>query len=115
MQVGITGKCLDNSFGGIRGMYIMGILDHNSLYMAVKSISVSEIKNHFGKFLDTIQHEPVIITRNKRPIATLTTMGDEFENGPVIFGTTTYDELSVEAKEMYNAAINAPKSSFVNF
>ena len=37
----------------------------------------------------------------------------ELDNWSVDFWTITYDELSQEAQEMYDAAINAPLSSFV--
>ncbi|MGL4438791.1 MAG: type II toxin-antitoxin system Phd/YefM family antitoxin [Bosea sp. (in: a-proteobacteria)] len=34
----------------------------------MKTITAAHAKNHFGKFLDMAQREPVIVTKNDRPV-----------------------------------------------
>lgn len=35
----------------------------------MKTMSAVEAENGFGRYLDAVQHEPVIITKNDRPVA----------------------------------------------
>lgn len=37
--------------------------------MTTKTITASEAKNSFGLYLDSVQREPVIITKKSRPVA----------------------------------------------
>lgn len=34
----------------------------------MKTITAAHAKNHFGEFLDMAQREPVIVTKNARPV-----------------------------------------------
>ena len=42
----------------------------------MKSITAVEAKNSFGTFLDTVQREPVVITKNNRPVGMTLSMQD---------------------------------------
>lgn len=49
--------------------------------MTMKTISSREAQNAFGHFLDTVQREPVMVTRRNRPVGVMLAM----ENLPAIF------------------------------
>ena len=42
----------------------------------MKTITAREAKNSFGKFLDMAQREPVVVTKNSRPVAVLVSLED---------------------------------------
>jgi prevent-host-death family protein len=42
----------------------------------MKTISAAEAKNAFGKFLDMARREPVIVTKNNRPVGVFLSMED---------------------------------------
>jgi len=42
----------------------------------MKVMTARDAKNHFGEFLDTAQREPVIITKNNRPVALVVSIQD---------------------------------------
>lgn len=42
----------------------------------MKTITAAEAKNGFGKFLDMAQREPVLVTKNNRPVGVLLSMAD---------------------------------------
>ncbi|MBE0502492.1 MAG: type II toxin-antitoxin system Phd/YefM family antitoxin [Desulfuromonadales bacterium] len=42
----------------------------------MKVMSAREAKNHFGAFLDTARREPVIITKNDRPVGIMISIED---------------------------------------
>jgi prevent-host-death family protein len=42
----------------------------------MKSITAAAAKNAFGKFLDMAQREPVVVTKNKRPVGVFLSMRD---------------------------------------
>lgn len=44
--------------------------------MNMKTMTARDAKNHFGEFLDTMQREPVVITKNKRPVGIMLSMDD---------------------------------------
>ncbi|MGF1609820.1 MAG: type II toxin-antitoxin system Phd/YefM family antitoxin [Kiloniellales bacterium] len=39
-------------------------------------MSAFEARNRFGQLLDAVQHEPVTVTRNGRPVAVLMSVND---------------------------------------
>ena len=39
-------------------------------------ISAKEAKNHFGEVLDTVQRQPVVVTKNGRPVAIMIRYAD---------------------------------------
>ncbi|MEQ1668674.1 MAG: type II toxin-antitoxin system Phd/YefM family antitoxin [Sulfuriferula sp.] len=45
----------------------------------MKTMSARDAKNHFGEFLDAMQREPVLITKNNRPVGMMVSM-EEVEN-----------------------------------
>jgi prevent-host-death family protein len=42
----------------------------------MKSITAAEAKNSFGKFLDMARREPVLVTKNNRPVGVFLSMED---------------------------------------
>jgi len=42
----------------------------------MKTMTAVEAKTHFGKFLDTAQREPVVITKKNRPVGVMLSMQD---------------------------------------
>lgn len=42
----------------------------------MKTITAAEAKNGFGKFLDMAQREPVLVTKNNRPVGVFLSMQD---------------------------------------
>ena len=44
--------------------------------MNMKTVSAAEAKTHFGKFIDTAQHEPVMVTKHNRPVGVMFSMHD---------------------------------------
>ena len=47
----------------------------------MRTITSKEAQNTFGSFLDTVQREPVMVTRRNRPVGVMLSM----ENLPAIF------------------------------
>ncbi len=44
--------------------------------MAMKVMSARDAKNRFGEFLDTARREPVVVTKNERPVAIMISVED---------------------------------------
>lgn len=44
--------------------------------MTMKMMSAKEAKNSFGVFLDSVQHEPVVVTKRDRPVGVMFSMND---------------------------------------
>jgi len=42
----------------------------------VKTMTARDAKTHFGEFLDTMQREPVMITKNNRPVGIMLSIED---------------------------------------
>lgn len=42
----------------------------------MKTMTAREAKNHFGEFLDAAQREPVMITKNNRPVGLMISIED---------------------------------------
>lgn len=42
----------------------------------MKVMSARDAKNHFGEFLDTVRREPVVVTRNNRPVGIMISVED---------------------------------------
>lgn len=42
----------------------------------MKVMTAKEAKNHFGEFLDAVRREPVVITRNNRPVGIMISIED---------------------------------------
>jgi len=42
----------------------------------MKTMSARDAKNHFGELLDTARREPVIVTKNDRPVALMISIED---------------------------------------
>ncbi len=63
----------------------------------MKTIPSREAQNAFGHFLDTVQREPVMVTRRNRPVGVMLSM----ENLPAIF------ELADNMRETIKAGVKA--------
>ncbi len=44
--------------------------------MTMKMMSAKDAKNSFGVFLDSVQHEPVVVTKRDRPVGVMFSMND---------------------------------------
>lgn len=44
--------------------------------LAMKIMSARDAKNHFGEFLDAARREPVVVTRNDRPVCIMISIED---------------------------------------
>jgi prevent-host-death family protein len=44
--------------------------------MLVKTMTARDAKTHFGEFLDAMQREPVIVTKNNRPVGIMLSIED---------------------------------------
>jgi prevent-host-death family protein len=42
----------------------------------MKAMTAADAKNSFGLFLDAVQHEPVVITKQNRPVGVMLSMQD---------------------------------------
>ena len=42
----------------------------------MKAITAADAKNSFGLFLDAVQHEPVVVTKQNRPVGIMLSMQD---------------------------------------
>jgi prevent-host-death family protein len=42
----------------------------------MKTMTAADAKNSFGKFLDMAQREPVLVTKNDRPVGVFLSMAD---------------------------------------
>ena len=42
----------------------------------MKTMAARDAKSHFGEFLDTMQREPVIVTKNNRPVGIMLSIED---------------------------------------
>lgn len=42
----------------------------------MKIMTARDVKNHFGEFLDSAQREPVLVTRNNRPVGIMISVED---------------------------------------
>ena len=42
----------------------------------MKTMTARDAKTHFGEFLDTMQREPVIVTKNNRPVGIMLSIED---------------------------------------
>lgn len=66
----------------------------------MKTMTAVEAKTHFGKFLDNVQREPVVVTKKNRPVGVMLSMQD-IEN-------TIWGDLAKEAdKEGYLSNIES--------
>ncbi len=45
----------------------------------MKVMSAREAKNHFGEFLDSARREPVVVTKNDRPVGIMISIEDAAE------------------------------------
>jgi prevent-host-death family protein len=66
---------------------------------AVKAITAADAKNAFGSFLDAVQHEPVVVTKQNRPVGVMLSMQDV----KTLFG----DEEGAVTRALAEARIDA--------
>ncbi len=71
-----------------------------------------EAKTHFGKFLDNVQREPVIVTKKNRPVGVMLSMQDIEDTiwGDLVMKADSQGYLSNEESEkLLNKYLNAGK------
>ena len=61
--------------------------------MSVKVMTSKEAQNAFGSFLDSVQHEPVVVTRRNRPVGVMVSM----DNLPAIINFAESMKKTIEA------------------
>lgn len=54
----------------------MGTLDPIIKEIAMKVMTARDAKNHFGEFLDSARREPVVVTKNDRPVGIMISVED---------------------------------------
>lgn len=54
----------------------MDMIEYHSRGMDMKVMTARDAKNHFGEFLDSAQREPVLITKNNRPVGMMISIQD---------------------------------------
>ena len=52
------------------------ITQHGAKGKKMKVMTARDAKNHFGEFLDTARREPVVVTKNDRPVAIMISVED---------------------------------------
>jgi prevent-host-death family protein len=80
----------------------------------MKTMTARDAKTHFGEFLDTVQREPVIITKNNRPVGITLSITDAADSLiPELFmpKEAGYDEWFKAKVENALSAINDGKTS----
>ncbi len=60
----------------------------------MKTVTAREAKTHFGELLDTMQREPVMVTKNNRPVGIMISIKDAAD--------TLIPELFMEKEEGYD-------------
>ena len=65
----------------------------------MKTISAREAKTRFGELLDTMQREPVMVTKNNRPVGIMISIQDASD--------TLIPELFMEKEDGYDAWFTA--------
>lgn len=65
----------------------------------MKTITAREAKIHFGEFLDAMQREPVIVTKNNRPVGIMLSIEDA--------AATLIPEMFMEKEDGYEAWFQA--------
>jgi prevent-host-death family protein len=73
-------------------------------------ITSVEAQNNFGKLMNTIPREPVIITKHGKNYAIVLPYEE-----PVEFGEIDLKDLSKETRDMYERSLKLDKSAFINF
>ncbi|MBU0500137.1 MAG: type II toxin-antitoxin system prevent-host-death family antitoxin [Gammaproteobacteria bacterium] len=65
----------------------------------MKTMTARDAKIHFGEFLDTMQREPVLVTKNNRPVGIMISIEDAAD--------TLIPEMFMEKDEGYDAWFQA--------
>lgn len=65
--------------------------------MAMKTVSSREAQNGFGAFLDSVQREPVMVTKRNRPVGVMLSM----DNLPALL------DLADSIRETINTGVKA--------
>lgn len=61
----------------------------------MKVMTARDAKNHFGEFLDSAQREPIVITRNNRPVGIMISIQDAAD--------TVLPEMMMDKETGYDA------------
>jgi prevent-host-death family protein len=71
--------------------------------MTMKTMTARDAKNHFGEFLDAARREPVVVTRNDRPVGIMISIEDAAD--------TLIPEMFMEKEPGYEAWLAAKVGS----
>lgn len=77
----------------------MTIKSTHLISIAMKTMTAKEAKLRFGEFLDTMQREPVIITKNNRPVGIMLSIQDATD--------TLIPEMFLEKEPGYDEWLDA--------
>jgi len=76
----------------------------------MKTMTAVEAKTHFGRFLDNVQREPVIVTKKNRPVGVMLSMQDIEDTiwGDLALKADSQGYLSdKESEKLLNKYLNA--------
>ena len=73
-------------------------------------ITAKDAKSRFGELLDTMQREPVLVTKNKRPVGVFLSLKDVKGTHLESLFDVQYDDYEDWEKEKITEALNALKS-----
>ncbi len=76
----------------------------------MQTITSVEAQNNFGRLMNTVPREPVIITKHGKNYA----MVIQYEE-PIEFGEVSISDLSPETRSSLAKAKTLPKSAFINY
>ena len=69
----------------------------------MRTMTAKDAKSHFGEFLDAMQREPVIVTKNNRPVGIMISMDDAND--------TLISDMFMEKEAGYDAWLAAKVKS----
>jgi prevent-host-death family protein len=69
----------------------------------MRTMTAKDAKSHFGEFLDAMQREPVIVTKNNRPVGIMISMEDASD--------TLISDMFMEKEAGYDAWLMAKVKS----
>jgi prevent-host-death family protein len=73
-------------------------------------VTATEFQNNIGQVINTIPREPVIVTKHGKNYGVFLRYSD-----PIEFGYADIENLSEEAREMYEDGKKLEKSAFIDF
>jgi prevent-host-death family protein len=79
----------------------------------VKTASAAEVKAHFGAYLKASEKGPIVVTRNRKPVAILSAMTDKEELERLAMAySPRLQEILEAARKRINAGEGIPHDEF---